>query len=388
VGRLPPTALLALLFGVLLGGGRAQADGPAPGSAAEGELSWRTRDGRLRALYRPKFVPAGSLLAEATAFGLSGVDLGLDELRGRLVLTGADGAVGSARDALDWLDAPTPEVLVKVAVVETIRRCRKQTGGYLLFDRDAIAGGPETFFRGVRAEFEPEDWLRAELVGGRYEGTTLAFGADEGERGIAGTIEQALRFLAHSEEAEFLAEPSLVCTEGVPASMEASIAVPIPTIQRTGLNEVRGFLSEKAGVRLEVVVDRVGADSVTLRLHPWLRQVTAESWEHGPDGAPVFAVREMETRLTISDGDTVLVGGLEHLRRSRARDALPGVAATGLDGLLSSSAREGESSEVLFLVGVRILTPGREHGGSIPPGEAERLLRRGTRARILPYGVR
>jgi type II secretory pathway component GspD/PulD (secretin) len=380
----PPAARLALLVVFFGTGGPLAADGPAAATAPESGPAWRIRDGRLRTLYRPKFVPAPELLPEASAFGVPGVDLALDEHRGRLVLTGEDAAVAAARDALAWLDAPPPEVLVKVAVVETIRRERRQAGGHLLFDRDLVPGGPATFFRGLRTEFEPEDWLRSELMGGTFQGTTVGFGALEGESGIGGTVEQALRFLAHSGEAEFLAEPSLVCTQGVPAAMEASVLLPVPTLHRTPFGEVRGFLTEKAGVRLEVVVERIGADSVTLRVHPWIRQVTGTSPDAGPVGAPVLAVRESETLLTLRDGDTVLVGGLEHLRRSRSRDAVPGAEATGLDGLLSSSAREGEFSEVLFLVGVRILTPGREHGGTIPPGEAERLLRRGSRARVLP----
>jgi type II secretory pathway component GspD/PulD (secretin) len=372
--------LLALAVVAVLCGG-ARADAPPEGDPVVG-TSWRTRDGRLRALYLPRFVPAAELAAQASAFGLAGVDLGVDASRGRLVLSGADDAVDGAREALSWLDVPLPEALVTVGIVETVRRERRQAGGSALFDRDA-AGGPDTFFRGLRTAFEPEDWLRSELLGTASQGTSLGFG-DDGSA-LGGAVEGVLRLLAHQGEAEFLAEPSLACTQGVPAAVEASVLLPVSTFRRVGADVTRGFVGEKAGVRLEVHVEHVGADAVTLRVHPWLRQVAADASDLGPEGVPVLAVREMDTRITVADGETVLVGGLDVLRRARTRDAVPGAAAaTGLDGLLSSSAVEGERSEVLFLVRVRILTPGRTHGGTTPPGEAERLLRRGTRARLLP----
>ncbi len=129
----------------------------------------------------------------------------------------------------------------------------------------------------------------------------------------------------------------------------------------------------------------MGRDHVTLHLHPWVRAVVMAAADGGPDSYPVLAVREVDTRLSLSDGDTVLVGGLETLSRSREREGRPLVLCrTALDGLLSATAREGEATEILFLVHVAILTPGRDPGGMLPPFEAERLLHRPSRARVVP----
>jgi type II secretory pathway component GspD/PulD (secretin) len=380
------TAVLAL--GLLFAARPAGAEDGVPAARPAAEpvdaTSWRDREGRLRSLYLPKFVPAPDLLSDALALGLGDVDLALDPLRGRLVLAGDDGPIREAREALDWLDVPPPQALVRVAIVETLRRKAQETGGHFLYDRSAPDGAPDTFFRGVRTDFEPESWLRSQLLGVPFEGASVAFGRSSAEPPLSGTIHEVLRGLARSGWAEFLAEPSLVCPEGVVASIEASVSVPSTTIERTPTESRRGIVEEKAGVRLEVLVEHVGAGQVTLRLRPWVRQVVASDSELGPPGAPVLAVREVDTRLTIADGDTVLVGALEHLRRSRGRSGPPGIPGlVGLDPLIAAVASDCDHSELLFAVSVRILTPGRAPEGTLPPGEAERLLRRGTRARVI-----
>jgi type II secretory pathway component GspD/PulD (secretin) len=343
------------------------------------ETSFRIGDGRLRALYRPRFLPAPELLEDAVALGLGPVEAAVEPARGRLVLTGTDDDVAAAREALLFLDAPRPEALVKVAVVETVRRERAQGGGASLFDRTEGDG----FFRGVRTTFEPEDWLRAELLGGLFRGTSVGF--EGGHEGLDGTFASVLRGLAEGSEASFLAEPSLVCTEGVPAVVESSVLLPVPTFRREAGTVTVGVVHEPAGVRLEVLAERVGADSVTLRVRPSVKQVSAFETPEGAVATPVFAVREADLRVTVGDGETVVVGGLDHVRRRRARDSVPGLPPPwGLDGVLSSSAREGELSEVLFVVSVRVLVPGRDPAGTLPPGEAERLLHRGSRARVVP----
>lgn len=394
-GRLRVAALLGAL--VLFAPGLVRpvaAEGPAPAGRAfvpVDETSWLGADGRLRTLYRPRFVPAGDLFADAKAFGMAGVDLALDPVRGRLLLTGGEDALGGAHEALAFLDVPRPQVLVRVGVVETIRRARRQSGGHVLFDRDEPAGTPNTLFRGIRFDFEPEDWLRTQVVGGRaFEGASVAFGSERDKGPLAGTLDAVLRGLAHSGEASYLAEPVLVCTEGVKASVEASVELPATVFTQVGTTVTDRSVTEKAGVRLEVTAERVGRDHVTLRVQPWLRAVVEERAPDGPESYPTLAIREIDARVTLADGDTVLVGGLETFRRGRSREGLSlGERLPALDGLLAATAREGEATEVLFLVYVRILVPGRDPAGMLPPSEAERLLHRAprpprSRARVVP----
>ena len=360
---------------------------PAPGRAVRliDETSWIGADGRTRLLYRPRFLAAPDLLADAKLFGVSGVDLGLDGGRGRLLLTGAEATLPAAREALDWLDAPPGEVLVEVSIVETIKRRHGESGGHALFDRDGVPGAPDTFFRGLRYDFEPDSWLRSQLVGERpFSGSSVAFGQDGPSGLLSGAVDMVLRGMATEGEADFLACPSIACTEGIPATMSSTLQLPSSVFTRAGPLVRLETVGEKTGVSLEVTVLRVGADRVVLRLHPWVREIAEASSPAGPVGAPVLEIRELDTVLTLSDGLSVVVGGLASLRGVADRRGFPWLARLpGVGGALEARLDESYESELTFLVRPRILRPGRGTPSLLPPGEAERLLRRPSRARVV-----
>ena len=392
----------ATLFGALLlcGGasGRGAAAGEAPRAAPPpfvrgDDTSWRGADGRLRWLYRPRFLSAADLLAGTAAFGLPGVDLAVDPGRRRLLLTAAEPALDGAREALEFLDVPTPEVLVEVSIVETLKRTRCASGGHVLFDRDIPEGAPDTFFRGLRYDFEPDAWLRSTLVGQRpFEGGSVAFGQASPSGTLAGTVSAVFRRLATEGEADFLAQPALACTQGVPASVSATTALPTTVFSAAtagpgGFAITTELRSEKVGVSLEVTAERIGSDHVTLLLHPWVRRVTETSAVGGPVGAPVLESREASTRVVLYDGDTTLVGSIGSLGRLRSRRGLPGLDRLhGVDSVLSARDGETRDSEILFLVRASILRPGRTPAPTMPPSEVARLMGVRSRARLIPSG--
>lgn len=378
-------ALLAAPFAVpSTSRGARAADAPAPAPAVVAgtgfhpldEGSWRAADGRLRRLYRPRFVPAEHLLADAQALGVAGVDMALDQKHSRLLLTAPDAAFERAQDALDWLDVPRPQVLVDLAIVETVSRCQVESGGHGLFDRGTE--GPNTFFRGVRSDFEPDAWLRSELLGARpFEGTSLDLGRDSPSAPLAGSLELVLRRLSHRGEADFLANPSLVCTEGIPAEMRATLQLPATVFGRAGVVVNERTVVEKAGVELFITAVKVGADQVTLRVHPWLRQLASARDPDGPDSYPVLAIRELDTTVTLADGEEIVLGGLEAIDRTTSRNTIPGLGRLpGIGSVLSGRATERLQTDILFHLRVRILRPGRASVSILPPGELERLERR------------
>jgi hypothetical protein len=152
-----PRRVAAALLGVLgcLLAAPAQADPPVASPLGD-ETTWVGADGRIRHLYRPRFVPPEPLLADVKSFGVASVDCALDVSRGRLLLTGAREGFDEAFDALAWLDVPRPQALVEVTILETIRRCDVESGGNGLYDRWQPEGAPDSFFRGLRWEFEPD----------------------------------------------------------------------------------------------------------------------------------------------------------------------------------------------------------------------------------------
>lgn len=382
--RVGAAAVALLLAAAALSRGvvaRADAPAAAPVAApAEGgagasrfEATWHDADGTARALYRPRFVPAGLLLADAKAFGLAPLDLALDGRRGRILVTGAADRLGYAADAFGYLDVPTPQALVEVSLVETLSRCRNDHGGHLSFDRGP--DGPDTFFRAFRADFEPSAWLRSELVGGLpFQGVDVRGGGTDLSDGLSGTLDAVLRGLAHDGEADVLARPCLVCTEGVPAKVSSTLSLPASLFFQNGAVVTRQQVDERAGISLEVTVESVGRDAVRLRLHPWIRRLEEATSPTGPESYPVLGVREATTTVRVADGETVVVAALEGRRLVRDRRGYPALDhLPALDTVLSAHTTERDATDLHVMVRVRILQPGRDPVPMTPPSETARL---------------
>ena len=364
-----------------------------PTLRAAGPDAWQDAEGRIHRLYRPRFLAAPDLFADVQSFGLTPVDVSLDPVRSRLLLTCDPKALDRALEALAWLDVPTPEVLVEIAIVEVARRGLTESGGHLLFDRGAPEGSPDTFFRRLRYDFEPDSWLRSQLLGGTsFQGTSANFGHSEADGWLAGTVGAVLRGLAHEGEAEFLTAPSLVCTEGVPAHVEATTTLPVSLFLRktgqTPVVEVKG-VTERAGVVLEVLAERIGTDRVRLAIHPWIRQVESSSSEVGPASYPVLSVRELSTTVELADGETIVVGGIAGLDRLGSRGGLPGLnRLPAVDSWLSAHSKGCASTDLLVLLKARILRPGRAAAPFAPPGENARRCGPGAAVPAATYGAR
>ncbi len=171
--------------------GGAPAPGPAPFDANAGGGPTDAC-----AALPPAVRPAGDLLAGAAFVLAPTIDLGLDPAAPSAALSrGAAERLGAATEALGYLDVPT----AAAARRDRHRRDRppvpqgeRRAPG--LFDRGGPPAGPDTFFRGVRYDFEPTSWLRCELLGADpFEGTSTSGGqsgtggpfAGDGGRGAA-----------------------------------------------------------------------------------------------------------------------------------------------------------------------------------------------------------
>lgn len=360
----------------------------APAMPVAGDDSWWGGDGRLHRLYRPRFVPAAELLEGARSILPPAVELTLDSMRHRLLFTGTRVGVDCAAEAVDFLDVPRPSASIEVTIVETARHRRAEHGGHGIFDRDGPPAGPDTFFRGLRFDFEPESWLRSELTGtDSFEGTSIE-GARSGTGGpLAGMVDVVLRSLSTLGEAEILSNPSIVVTEGVPAFVSSTIELPVTLFSRSGTDTVYGTTSEHAGVRFEVTADKIGADRLTLRLHPWVRQLTEAKSSSGPAGYPVLSVRELTTTVTVADGEEFLLGGVAGWQRVSDAVGLPvPPALTALTSALGAKRNEIECVDLVFRVRARILHPGRDGARVVPSSERDRL-RRGTAAGCVPPSI-
>ncbi len=355
--------------------------------------------GAVRLLFHPEFRSASSLLEDLNRFGIEGLtaDLvgplvpsivpGRPPVASRLVLIGEPELVSRGREVLHHLDVPKPTVLVSLLAVEVECIQDREIGGSFAFDRDSVPESPNTLFRGIYSEFEPDAYLRSSLTGARpFAGTSVAFGTAGKKLLKFGAIEYVLRLLQMEEQAEFLAWPSVVCSEGMEGSVTSWVHLEVDVIseitRREGgagesavtTSEVVVPRTEQTGVRFAVTPIQIGTDTVRLKLDADLRFPQPERSDGMAATTLLVRKRNVTTELSLADQETLLVGGLKLRRKLNKKRGLP---VLGCVPGFNTKTSEYVDTELVLLVRARIVVPGRsaELGNFLPPGEARRLDR-------------
>lgn len=334
---------------------------------------WSAESGETRVLIHPEFRAPEALRTDLLALKIPGLRV---ELVGavasrtkplgdsrtpittayRLLLIGPAGAVATARSHAEHLDAPTPLVSVSVLLSEATLSSANSRGASLLYDKDGVGDPKGTLFRSFDTGFDPDSYLVSTLTGARpFEGTTMRLGDPNV---LGGAWESALRMLAKRGEAQFLAWPNLMVAEGRPAEIEAVENLPHVRLDVAGTNPFARLDTETVGLRMRVTAVHVGAAAATLDIDLWL------ALPESPEGASSFSgglrvtERQVRTRISVRDGEPLLIGGLFLRRHNKHHKGLPGLVGVSLvDALLSADDRSCIDTELLVLVRARVKTP-------------------------------
>ncbi len=348
-----------------------------PSARMRHEIPITLEDDRVQMVFQPEFRPAADLAEALKRFAIPDVEVKLTTPRvvvnpsiavgrkGRegfhrvLISAARKASAYAAFDALRTLDIPPRQVSVSLMICEVWHDKRGQSGGSLFFDRDPVSR-PHGLFRGVGMTFDPDDYLRSTITGARpFEGTTLGFAEGHVE---GSAFEYALRALQKEGDARFVAWPSLICTEGVPATLDSIRRIPQLLFRAPSPNEAVFTSHEELGLKVRIVPVRIGSDSATIELDLWMRLPQESEDANAAVGTLELRSRQVRTRLTVRDGLTVIFGGVRVRGRSRNRRGLPGLGAVSpVDALLSARAQGAEVAELCFALRVRMMTPARDH---------------------------
>lgn len=345
-----------------------QARGPA---VAE----WTLPDGTTRVLIHPEFRPAEQLRADLLSLKIPGLRVELVTPVAqrptplgdskpptfapyRLVLIGPAAAVAKARQHAELFDVPPPLVSVSVLLSEVKCEGSRARSASLLFDRDGVADPKGTIFRGFSTGFDPDSYLVSTLTRTRpFEGTSAFFG----DPNFLGTAwESTLRSLAKRGSAQFLAWPNLLVAEGRPGEVQAVENLPHLRLESAGTAPFVRLHTETVGLRMRVTAVRVGEAGALLDIDLWLNLPEVPEDPNTFIGALRLAQRQVRTRISVRDGEPLLIGGLFLRRHSHTHKGLPGLSGVSLvDALLSSDDKNSVDTELLVLVRARVQTPTR-----------------------------
>ena len=264
----------------------------------------------------------------------------------------------------------SPQVLVKAKLVE-ITYSGKLEWGFA----DTYTAPGDTFFRGGSAIFTPESYLNA-TPARPFQGGTFAFATVGDTQARFGSLDMVIRLLKSKGKAEILGEPNILATQGQVARVKAGERVPIQTANYQGTALIVSTSFEETGIELTITPELIGKDAVRLKLKETFSAVTGYVTGQGGTQNPVINKREADTTLTVRDGATLVVGGLQASRNIESEVGIPLLMDIPVLGwLFKSVSKEETKTELYFIATPEIIRGSYSEGLIKPPGEKERLQR-------------
>ncbi|MCG5500809.1 secretin N-terminal domain-containing protein [Ectothiorhodospira lacustris] len=161
-----------------------------------------------------------------------------------------------------------------------------------------------------------------------------------------------LNALATSNRATILSSPRIMARNGETATIQVGQDVPIITSQQSS-TEGTGILQtvqyRQTGVILNVTPVIHSGNRVDLDVKQEVSAV--QTTLTGVNNSPTIATRNVETRLTLQHGSTVMLGGLISDDRSEGTAGVPGLKNLPLFGrLFRSDSQESKKTELIALI--------------------------------------
>jgi len=245
---------------------------------------------------------------------------------------------------LQTLDRPAKGALIEVTVAELTVDEKNQMGVEWLFSRDVGNGR----------------YVNGGTIGGTGIGNS---GFNLKVLDAAGLVHAALNALASNNQATILSSPRVLARNGEQATIQVGQEVPIITSQQTTTGTVTlpgqtGVLQtvqyRNTGVILKVKPVIHSGDQIDLEVQQEVS--AAQSTNTGVNVSPTFSTRKLETKLTLRNGATVMMGGLISNNAGKGNAGVPYLKDLPLFGQLFGSQNTTNSkTELVVLITPYIL---------------------------------
>lgn len=194
---------------------------------------------------------------------------------------------------------------------------------------------------------------------GTLGGLALGTGGFSYNRVFSGGDRQIiLNALATNNRSTILSSPRIMARNGEKANIQVGQQVPIITSQQTslagqtnnsGLGVLQSIQYRDTGVILDVTPNIYGGDELDLEI---AQEVSAaQSTTTGVNNSPTIATRKVSTRLSLRNGNTILLGGLISGDNSGGMTGLPGLKDIPVLGyLFGKETQRKTKTELIVLI--------------------------------------
>lgn len=236
---------------------------------------------------------------------------------------------------LAQIDAPATQVLINTTIAEVRLN-------------DALRYGVQAYFQSDNFSFILTDKTQAPAEGGAFISPKLP-----GMNFVLGGISNpqlVVDALSKVTNVRIVSSPSLLVMENETATIKVGDQIPIQTQTETvqGGQTVNSFDYRDTGVVLKVK-PRVNANGVVMI--DLGQELSAVQPDTGVGGNPQFSQRTINSKVSVNDQQTVLLGGLINGQENRSRTTVPGANKVPLLGkLVGTTGGDASRTEMIVFI--------------------------------------
>jgi general secretion pathway protein D len=288
----------------------------------------------------------------------------VDESRNAIIFQGTADEYAQFRNLVQQMDRAPLEVMIEATVAEVTLDQSENLGIILGFD-DGATLAPN------RNTVRSDTGLFATLLRSR------------------GQISASLNALASNSRVTVLSTPRLVTTSGQVATMQVGSQVPIITTQQTAPTGIVGGTSNilqdvqyrSTGILLNIK-PTINSDRVELTIQQEVSSASANNISKVD--SPIIQQRSINTTLSLSDGQTALLGGLITDNYNSGNSGVPYLKDIPLIGNLFKNQSKSHTRTELIILLTPYIVDGAEASRAVRDAFQDRL---GDWARNTPLDV-
>jgi general secretion pathway protein D len=266
-----------------------------------------------------------------------------------IVLTETPQLIEGVVALIDSLDVPVPQFEIEVKFVETD----------LDDDLNVGFGWPTRIGASVVTDITNTDETETQTPSSaRYpipDGKIWQFGTLNVDQ-LSGFVE----FLQQNGSARILSDPRVTVLENEKATMQVTTTIPVQTLNRftegAVIQDIVDFQDLDVGITLSVT-PRLNADNrITLDVEPVVEEITG--FTGPPDNQrPITAKRRVKTRVRVTNGETLVIGGLVKETKFATRNRVFFLGSIPILGaLFTHKTEETQKTDLLMFITPRIVS--------------------------------
>ena len=311
-------------------------------------------EGKSTLIYKLKYVQAKDLVSPLESIVSRTSTVECSEQKNLIVIHDDAKKIPELIEAIEKMDISIPQIMVEARIVEVFLQSGTERDIRLEYRK--IDRGDGTI-NSAGFNLTAPSQNRQPLQGTKLNWTPYSPGTTTSR--IAKNLDIYIRWLQNTRNARILSAPNIIVDLGATASIVTGEDLPIQETQVTGNSVTTSTRYKRIGVKLNVTPDLINDNEVRLKVFPEVTSVSRYEQFTQNDltfSTPVIAIRNINTELSMKDGEIIILGGLYSTEKMVTKRRTPYLSDLPLIGDLFTALDESDiQKQLVFFLKMHIL---------------------------------